>query len=122
MKLEKVILKSTKITEINEAISLIKHFVELSSKLLPYLAEINEKEELSIQDISNREKIIDVFKSYRFDTKSSTVLMNSTILELIQNAYEQIKLVNKVSSRKALNSFWLEHDRLMKDWSVIESN
>lgn len=122
MKLQKVILKSSKITEINEAVSLIKHFVDLSSKLLPYLAEINEKDQLDINDISNREKIIDVFSSYRFDTNSSKVLMNSDILELIQQAYLNIKAANKLSSRKALNSFWLEHDRLMKDWSIVECN
>ena len=43
------------------------------------------------QEELNRVKIIEVFSSYKFDTSTSNILMNSTILETITELYKHIE-------------------------------
>lgn len=119
------ILGSDKIQEINEATIVMRHFIELSAKLLPYLNDLTLIEHPSDQEKCDKEKISAVFKSYRFDTSTSKILMNSTILELIKNAYDDLQSYNYINQEHINDSMQLflkEHERLVQNWIKTDLN
>jgi hypothetical protein len=122
MRVRRTILSSEKIREINDAVLIVKHFIELSSKLLPILNELNEKHPLSIHEEQDKQKIIDVFDSYKFDTVTSAILMDSPILDLIKETYESI--ITKESHLIKLESekFIIEYSRLKNNWKKAQLN
>ncbi|TNF50274.1 MAG: hypothetical protein EP305_00740 [Bacteroidetes bacterium] len=112
----KQILESEKIKEINEANFIVRHFIDLSSKLLPFLAELQLKPTLSEKEQEDKNKIIQVFNSYGFDTCTSLILMQSPILDQIKEAYRKILIGNKEEIQLYLSSFQKEHIRLKNNW------
>lgn len=116
------IIQTNKITEINEALFIIKHFVDLSAKLLPILAELQLKNELSPKEKLDKAKIETVFDSYSFDTASSEILMNSPILHLIKEAYNEMSLKQAHDVLPAMKRFKDEYNRLKKIWSMNALN
>jgi len=118
-------LRTNDIYQLNEANLILRHFVDLSAKLLPFLNELENKKHLSASEELDKQKIIDVFISYQFDIKTSETLIGSNILELIQKTFEHIiysKKLNKRTERKMLHSFLLEHKRLSDNWEQIDAN
>lgn len=116
MRVRRNILKSEKIREINDAVLIIKHFVELSSKLLPFLVELSEKSELNEHEELNKQKIIDVFNSYKFETSSSDILLDSPILDLIKNTYELIQNRETNAVKLEMEKMRIEYNRLKNNW------
>lgn len=116
------IITTDKIQEINDALFIIRHFIDISAKLLPILAELEIKENLSPQEQIDRQKIITVFDSYSFDSVSSEILMDSPIIELIKDVYNELISRDKNDLHIAFRSFRKEHERLKKMWSHTALN
>lgn len=122
MRVSRNILNSDKIREINDAVLIIKHFVELSSKLLPFLVELHEQNNLTEQEELDKQKILSVFNSYSFDTSTSDILLDSPILDLIKKTYELI-LKNEMSAVKLeLEKMRIEYNRLKNNWKTAVLN
>lgn len=123
-------MRAKHISDVNEAILVLRHFVELSAKLLPFLDELERKKAPTSNDIQSRNKIIAVYENYEFDTSTSKVLMNSDVLDLIKKSFETIaqrshasrSSRSKRNSAKYLNKFLAEHDRLKRSWGMIQAN
>lgn len=117
-------MKSHRIGEMNEAVFVLKHFVNLSARLLPFLDELSRKENPSLSDLNDRDKIIAVYRSYSFDAQASKVLINSTVLEKIQRAfYAIIQPSDKnLQADRYLSDFLEEHERLRETWKRIDAN
>lgn len=119
-------MKSKHINNVNEAILVLRHFIDLSAKLLPFLEELERKRIPTLEDKINKQKIIEVYSSYEFDTSTSKLLMNSNILDLIKDAFDQIRTAERKSSRRksssTLKSFLREHRRLSDNWGIVQAN
>lgn len=120
MEIKEYIMKSKNIEQVNHALVVLKHFIDLSSKLLPFLDEINRKSNPTFLDIADRQKIIEVYQNYEFDSTTSKMLMDSNILGLIHRSYEQ--LMRKLPASADLQAFDVEFSRLRKNWNLIDAN
>lgn len=115
------------IGQLNEAILVLRHFIDLSANLLPFLEELQRKKNPTIQERINKNRIMNVYESYNFDTHTSEVLINSNVLELIRDSYVAIKESDRYhrsqsKSRRSLRRFLLEHRRLREEWFNIDAN
>ncbi|MFT5859345.1 MAG: hypothetical protein ACI865_001446 [Flavobacteriaceae bacterium] len=114
------------ISNVNEATLILRHFIDLSARLLPFLDELQRKRRPTRGELNDREKIIGVYESYSFDTCTSISLLNSNILELIQESFEDItKCRNSRDYNKAqrkLVTFMLEYKRLNDNWVYATAN
>lgn len=119
-------MKAKHIRDVNEAILVLRHFIELSAKLLPFLEELEKKKDPTIHDLMSKQKIIEVYNSYDFDTDTSRMLMNSNVLDLIKNSFETISAKGAHCARRGkctqLRLFLMEHRRLKENWGLIEAN
>ena len=119
------IITSTAIQQINDATIVLRHFVELSAKLLPFFNELSKQKKLSPLDNADRNKIIEVFNNYSFDNQTSEILMKSDILEVIQTTFRSIE--KRVPGQKSeaelhLNHFRKKHRELVLDWNSTDNN
>ncbi|MCH2230515.1 MAG: hypothetical protein MK105_09235 [Crocinitomicaceae bacterium] len=119
-------MRSYDISKVNEANFVLKHFIDLSARLLPFLDELQRKRELSLEECDNRNKIMDVFENYQFDTRTSELLINSNILDLICKAFNDIRTTSYFlrpnQKNKMLARFLLEYRRLNENWGQISAN
>lgn len=118
-------MKAKNIHRVNEAVYILRNFIDLSAQLLPFLIELQySKKKLSDTDIEDKNRIIDVYKNYSFDQETSKILMNSPILETIQKSFNYIidSKNTKDKSKKQLLEFRKEHKKLQKSWVLIDSN
>lgn len=118
-------MRAKHISDVNEAILVLRHFVELSAKLLPFLDELDRKKAPTMHDLKSREKIIAVYQNYEFDTNTSRVLMNSDVLQLIKESFEHIcerRGKGRRSKKNYLHQFLKEHERLQQNWGMIQAN
>lgn len=115
-------MKSMNIQKVNDAILTLRHFIDLSSRLLPFLYELKTKEKPSSNDLNDSARIQLVYENYSFDTATSVVLMNSPILEIIKSTFQSIIENGANSSQKVLDDFNHEHNRLMDEWAIIDAN
>lgn len=119
------IMRSGAIEQVNEATVVLRHFIELSAKLLPFFNELSKKEKLMPREASDRQRIIDVFNGYKFDTSTSLILMNSTILDTIQKTFRQIEMRipgETSDADEAIEEFFREHEYLVQDWLKTDNN
>lgn len=119
------IMRSGAIEQVNEATVVLRHFIELSAKLLPFFNELSKKEKLLPREASDRQRIIDVFNGYKFDTSTSLILMNSTILDTIQHTFRQIEMRipgEPSEADTAIEEFFMEHESLVHDWLKTDNN
>lgn len=112
------------IQRVNEAVYILRNFIDLSAQLLPFLIELQYAKKPTESEIEDKEKIISVYKNYSFDKDTSLLLMNSSILEIIEKSFNFIvdKNQTKNTSKKQLREFKKEHTRLQKNWILIDSN
>lgn len=116
-------MKVKHIQEMNEAVFVLRHFIDLSARLLPLLFKIDQNIEPTPEEAKNKEKILTVFRSYKFETHTSKVLLESNILELIKTCYlNVIYEVPSVNKQAGLADFLNEYNRLKKNWRMIENN
>jgi len=114
------------IHNVNEALLVLKHFIDLSSRLLPFLDELQRVERPSEKDIRDKQKIITVYQSYQIDPQTSEILIGSNILQLIKESFHSIANStgeqNYRKAQKKLTCFILEHKRLLDKWETIRAN
>lgn len=120
MKIKDFIMKSKNIDRINQAVIVLRHFIDLSGRLLPFLDEINHKAKPSKTEETDRNTIIEIYEQYDFDSDTSKMLMDSPILGLIKQTFD--KLVAHQNADKELKAFRSELKRLQKNWMVIDAN
>ena len=113
-------MNAQEITHLNEANLVLRHFINLSAKLLPFLDELQRKKNPSLQELKNKNKIIDVFENYNFDTRTSEMLIGSNVLELIHKAFVHISetsyFLKPGQENPLLKKFLLEYQRLRYSW------
>lgn len=120
-----LIMRSGQIGQINEALFVLRHFIDLSAKLLPFLYELQNKRCLSSTDMLSRDKIIQVYRNYSFDTRTSELLINSDILCLIKESFEKMEdnqSTTRARRKATLDKFLSEYDRLVNNWNTIVAN
>lgn len=119
------IMRSVAIQQVNDATIVLRHFIELSAKLLPFFNDLSMKEHLLPQEAMDRNKIIDVFKNYKFDSSTSLILMNSNILDTIREAFVQIEMRLPGEDSEAdqiLDRFFVQHEELVRNWQLTDCN
>jgi hypothetical protein len=122
---KKRFIQTSAIQQINEATIVLRHFIELSAKLLPFFNELSKKSALLPQELIDRNKIIEVYQSYGFDTSTSEILMESDILEIIQQTFKSIekRRPGKDSdSDKLMSIFQNKHHQLVQNWRLTDMN
>jgi mannosyltransferase OCH1-like enzyme len=122
---KKSFIQISAIQQINEATIVLRHFIELSAKLLPFFNELSKKSVLLPQEQHDRNKIIEVYKNYRFDTSTSEILMESDILEIIQQTFKSIekrKPGKDSDSDKLMTIFHNKHHQLVHNWKQTDIN
>lgn len=122
---KKRFIQTSAIQQINEATIVLRHFIELSAKLLPFFNELSKKSILLPQELSDRNKIIEVYQNYGFDTSTSEILMESDILEIIQQTFRSIekRRPGKDSdSDKLMTIFQNKHHQLIQNWRLTDMN
>jgi len=114
------------IDNINNANFILRHFVDLSARLLPILNELTQKKHPTEYEKQNIEKIVSVYQNYNFDTNTSVVLINSNVLELIQKTFDRIinsyQRKKNIENRLLLDHFLYERERLQDVWTTVEAN
>jgi hypothetical protein len=112
-------MKSNNIKSLNSAVYVMRHFVELSSKLLPYYERITRSEPHSLERIAEKKRIDEVYQKYNVNPKTSQFLLGSNIIALIGKVYDSLQERNSNSEAEAqrnLNEFTKEYHRLKKNW------
>lgn len=119
-------MRVKEIGQINEALLVLKHFIDLSARLLPFLHDLQRNPNPDNIQRLNKVKIMDVYENYEFDTETSKILLNSNILDLIKDAYNAMRQSSNSRelrrSARELNKFLMEHKRLQNDWYFIDAN
>lgn len=116
-------LSASTIQEINDALIVLRHFVQLNGRLLPLLQELTGKMFPSKRDLADIEKIKQVYQAYQFEADASEILMNSPILQQIKQTYDAVfSGASKRSIQKHMRDFQLEYDRLSKAWEHTLAN
>ncbi|MNU82399.1 hypothetical protein D3C71_720780 [compost metagenome] len=118
-------IQTSAIQQINEATIVLRHFIELSAKLLPFFNELSKKSALLPQEQDDRNKIMEVYRNYSFDTSTSEILMESDILEIIRETFKSIenrKPGKDSDSDKLMNLFKMKHGQLVKNWQQTDMN
>jgi hypothetical protein len=114
------------ISNVNEALLVLRHFIDLSSRLLPFLDELQRKDQPTQKEVYDKERIIEVYQNYHFDTKTSEILIGSNILELINEAFQTLANCSDKkqyeNAQKKLVRFILEHKRLNDKWKFVGAN
>ena len=119
----KTIIAHQTIDQINDSVTILKHFIELNNKLLPALYDLKEIECPNEKECLKISKIQQVFNSYGFTPESSEILINSSILQMIYTAYLAISSPAKCyNSVETLLDFKQEYNRLKKEWKLIQLN
>jgi len=116
-------LRTASIQQVNDALIVLRHFVELNYRLLPMLNSLYAKISPTDKDLADIHKIKTVFDSYHFDINASVVLMDSPILELIRKSYSSITQNDGLMhASKNLYDFEKEFKRLQSNWNGIRNN
>lgn len=119
-------MKSEEIAAMNEANLILRHFVNLSAKLLPFLDELTRKKNPTSEELENKDKIERVFNNYNFDTTTSELLIGSNILELIKSCFDALSAGKQIGKREQMEPklvrFLSEYQRLTANWHQNASN
>lgn len=100
------------------AVYLLQRFVRMSRILIPTFFELNSKSNLTAFEKSKIDRIKEVYNNFKADPKTSKMLIDSDILELIQKNYFQIKGNNGLRPKELFeyDQFIKESDRLISIW------
>ena len=117
-------MRTHQINQINEALLIMRHFIDLSARLLPFLAELKRKRKPTQSELYDIERISEVYRNYSFDPKTSETLLDSNILELIQHSFSTLSATQRIKSdsSKELGNFWEEYQRLTEHWNYVNAN
>lgn len=112
-------MKSNNIKSLNTAVYVMRHFVELSARLLPYYEKITRNEPHSLEKIADKKRIDEVYQSYQVNPKTSQFLLGSNIISLIRKVYDSLsnrEAGSEADAQRYLNEFTKEYHRLKKNW------
>ena len=118
-------MEAKNIKSLNTAVYVMRHFVELSSKLLPIYEEITRDEPHSVHSQDDKERIEGIYQTYDVNPKTSEFLLGSDVVALIKKAYLSLKNRSKINEKIAqeeLEAFQEEYERLKQDWYVTLMN
>lgn len=118
-------MRTSNIQTINTAVIVMKHFVELSAKLLPYYEKITRNSSGNLKAQHDQEKIAAVYESYKINPQSSELLLDSNILEIILEGFKSIKRRKEVGEAKVkslLTEFHEEYEKLQQRWNYALLN
>jgi len=118
-------MRTNNIQTINTAVNVMKHFVELSAKLLPYYEKITRNTAGNLKAQDDQEKIAAVYEGYKIDPQSSELLLDSNILEIILEGFRTIKkrkVVGEAKVKALLNEFHEEYQKLQERWNYALLN
>ncbi len=118
-------MNASDISNINTANFILRHFVDLSARLLPLLNDLTQKRNPTEEEKNSIRKIVSVYSHYRFDPNTSVQLINSNILELIQKTFENIvdaQRKKSIERKLYLDHFLYERERLIDVWETVEAN
>lgn len=118
-------MQTNSIHTINTALFVMRHFVELSAKLLPYFEKITREDPESTRLAKEQEKIQAVYENYDINPSTSKLLMDSNIIALIQQGYNAIKNRKKAKDPKVyrlMRAFKKEYKKLQEDWNYTLMN
>ncbi len=112
-------MKPNSIKSLNTAVYVMRHFVELSAKLLPYYEKITRNEPHSLERLEEKKRIDEVYQSYNVNPKTSHFLLGSNIIGLIGKVYDALRerdIKTEAQAQRYLNEFTKEYDRLKENW------
>ena len=118
-------MRTRQIENINEALMVLRHFIDLSAELLPMLYVLRQKPNPTLEEIDNIKKMQDVYEQYAFDTDTSRLLIDSDILDLIQLSFNKMTYKDPKHPRvamKNLYAFLNEYKRLKHNWELTVAN
>jgi len=99
------------------AVFILQRFVRMSRFLLPSYLDLIGKKSLTKKEISRREKIKNVYDSFKASSETSVNLIDSNILELIKGLFALSKVDCDVKSTEVYKNFIIESDGLIKKWN-----
>ncbi|HLV41838.1 MAG TPA: hypothetical protein VKY37_06140 [Brumimicrobium sp.] len=118
-------MEAKNIRSLNTAVYVMRHFVELSAKLLPMYERITRNEPHSIYSESDKKRIDVIYETYNINPKTSEFLLGSDIIDLIKKTYSELKNRshnNEKTAQEQLEAFQEEYERLKQDWYVTLMN
>lgn len=101
------------------AIHVLQRFVRMSRVLLPTYVNLTNKKNLNEEEFQKVDKIKDIYRGFHADPKTSLLLINSNILELIQRTFKNTESGNLDTPEGfyVFNQFIAESDRLIDEWN-----
>lgn len=113
------------IKSLNEAVYVLRHFVELSAQLLPVYEKITSKNETHPHFIEEKRKIDFIYSKHKVNPDVGRFLLGSDIITLISKAYQGLK--NRESTKDEvvqlnLEKFIEEYIRLKQEWYLTLMN
>ena len=118
-------MEAKKIKSLNTAIFVMRHFVELSARLLPIYERITRNDSHNCFTERDKRKIDFVYQTCNVNPKTSEYLLGSNIIALIKNTYEVLKnrsQINEKIAQEQLEAFQDEYAKLKQDWYITMMN
>ncbi len=124
MRANQELLTTLSIQRINDAVLVMKHFIELSNKLLPILNDLQQKPSRDKADLQKIDRIIEVYKNHSFDPATSDVLINSPILSMVRDSFNALSNPNFTAEDRnnKILSLQNEYKRLQDNWNYASLN
>lgn len=118
-------MEAKNIKSLNSAVYVMRHFVELSAKLLPIYEKLTRSEPHSVDSEFEKKKIDVIYEAYNVNPKTSQFLLGSNIVSLIKETYETLRNRSSKTEKRAqeqLEAFYEEYAKLKLDWYMTLMN
>nr|WP_299205436.1 hypothetical protein [uncultured Brumimicrobium sp.] len=118
-------MEAKNIRSLNSAVYVMRHFVELSAKLLPIYERITRNEPHSVHSEEDKKRIEVIYQTYDINPKTGEFLLGSNIVALIKKAYLELKNrshQNEKEAQEQLEAFQEEYAKLKQDWYMTLMN
>ncbi len=107
----------------NEAVFIMRYFIDRSAKLLPILYILDQKENPIKMEIEQKQKIMKIFRTIDFPSYKKIKMSESILLKRIRNCFELITQdISKSEKQKGLIDFLQEYNRLKELWRQVDLN
>ncbi len=115
-------MSTKEISNANQCLIVLKHFVELSTRILPAFISLEFEERKTSHQNFQYHKIIDVYQENRFDLAISDVLMGSNILSLIQDTFQKTFQHQQHEAICSFEMMMAEYKRIKFYWEFAQNN
>lgn len=113
------VMEVKNIKSLNEAVYVLRHFVELSAQLLPIYDKITSCKQLNFYLMEEKEKIDEIYSKHKVNPDVGKFLLGSNIIYLITQSYNDMKYRKQYGDKKVkgnLDEFVSEYARLKQEW------